>query len=120
METYVQTVEISMLRHVPELIAWGIGLVLAIIMLRRGGVKAEKLLLAGCSLMFVAPLSSLLMNNWLSQLALEQDMSYIDMMRSPAWIVLSIVIGVLSLAGLVCLIWAFLSRFKARKPAGAA
>ncbi len=116
MDTSVQIFEISTLRHVPELVAWGIGIILAIIMVRRGGRKAEKLLLAGCSLMFVAPLSGLLLNNWIRQLLLEQDTSYIDMVRSPLWISVSVGVGVLSLAGFVCLIWAFLAKFRTKKP----
>lgn len=115
MDISVQTFEISTLRYVPELVAWGIGIILAIIMVRRGGGKAEKLLLAGCSLMFVAPLSGLLLQDQLRQLLLDQGRSYIDMIRSPLWIAVSIIVGLISLAGIVCLIWAFLARFRVRK-----
>ena len=119
METSVQTFEISTLRYVPELVAWGIGVILAIIMVWRGGFKAEKLLLAGCSLMFVAPLSGLLINGWLRQLLLEQGKSYIDMVRSPLWITVNIIVGLLSLAGIVCLVWAFWKKFRKKKPEAA-
>ncbi len=119
MDTTVVAFEISSLRYVPELIAWVIGVILAVIMVRRGGLKAEKLLLAGCCLMLLAPLTGLLLNGWLMQLLRDQDGSYIEIMRHPAWIVFNITVAVLSLAGLVCLIWAFLARFKKKKPEAA-
>jgi hypothetical protein len=53
------------------------------------------------------------------QLLREQDRSYIEVMRHPAWIVFNVTIALLSLGGLVCLIWAFLSRFRTRKPEAA-
>lgn len=117
MDTSVQAIEISMLRHIPELVAWAIGIVLAVIMVRRGGMKLEKLFLAGCCLMFVAPLSRLLLNNWLSNLALEQDISYLEIAQSPLWIAANILIALISLAGLVCLIWAFLAKFRKKREA---
>jgi hypothetical protein len=115
MDTSVQVVEISMLRYIPELVAWGIGIILGVIMVRRGGGKAEKLFLAGCCLMFVAPLASLLLNNWLSQLALDQSISYIDVMQSPLWIAVSVIMVLLGLVVLICLIWAFWARFRTKK-----
>jgi len=108
METSVQIVEISMLRHVPELVAWGIGLVLAIIMVARGGRKAEKLLLAGCSLMLLAQVIAATlrgMTPWIQ----EQEIS-----AKEFGLIMSIS-GIPSLAGLVCLIWAFLARFRKKK-----
>jgi positive regulator of sigma E activity len=117
MET--STIEISMLRYIPELVAWAIGVILAVIMVRRGGLKAEILLLVGCSLMLLAPLTGLALNGWLVQLLREQDRSYIEIMRHPAWIVFNVTIALLSLGGLVCLIWAFLARFRKKQPEAA-
>ena len=37
METSVQIVEIPMLRYIPELVAWLVGIILAVLMVRRGG-----------------------------------------------------------------------------------
>jgi hypothetical protein len=119
MDTSLQTIDISIFRYIPELIPWGIGIVLAIIMVKRGGTRLEKLLLTGCSLMFVAPLSGVLVNSWLNRLIREQDMDYIQAVQSPLWIILSIAIGLLSLAGLVCLVWAFLAKFSTKKPEAA-
>jgi len=117
METSVQIIDISMLRHIPELVAWGIGIVLAVIMVRRGGLKLEKLFLAGCCLMFIAPLAGLLLHNWLTQLLRAQDTSYLEIAQSPLWITASVLMGLLSLAGLVCLIWAFLAKFRKKREA---
>ncbi|MBN1176769.1 MAG: hypothetical protein JXA51_03725 [Dehalococcoidales bacterium] len=119
MDTSLQTFDISIFRYVPELIGWIIGIVLAVIMVQRGGTRLEKLLLAGCSLMFIAPLSGLLVNGWLTRARIEQGISYIEMMQSPLWIVFSIIIALLSLAGLVCLVWAFLAKFRGKKPEAA-
>ena len=117
MDTSVQAIEISMLRHIPELVAWAIGIVLAVIMVRRGGLKLEKLFLAGCSLMFVAPLAGMLLNNQLTQLLHEQSTSYLEIAQSPLWIAANVLIALISLAGLVCLIWAFLVKFRKKREA---
>jgi hypothetical protein len=119
MDTTVVTFEISSLRYIPELIAWAVGVIMAVIMVRRGGLKAEKLLLAGCGLMLLAPLTGILLHGWLLELIREQDRSYIELMRHAAWVAFNIIVSLLSLAGLVCLIWAFLSRFSPKKPGAA-
>lgn len=115
MDDSIQLFDIYTLRHIPELVAWAIGIALAIIMVRRGGVKAEKLLLAGCVLMFVTPLASLLLQGVLKQYVSAQNLSYISTMQSPLWIAVGIIIGLLSLAGLVCLVWAFWVKFWTKK-----
>jgi hypothetical protein len=113
MTTSVQVVEISMLRYIPELVAWGIGLVLAVIMVTRGGGKAEKLLLAGCSLMLAVEIlpiiifSTLLRTDELKISALEMG------------IIQSVAVGLPSLAGLVCLVLAFWFRFRRKRPEAA-
>ncbi len=85
------------MEYIPEILAWLFGIVLAVRMVRRGGTKAEKLLLAGCSLMFIYLLASASHILW-----------YIIGM---AWVFMSILI----LAGLVCLVWAFWVRFWRRR-----
>ncbi len=100
--------EISMWRYIPELVAWGIGLVLAIIMLRRGGAKAEKLLLAGCCMIFVAGIISLLLGSMYPWLR-EQEIS-----AQEYGFIMSIS-GIPSLAGFICLVLAFWFRFRSRK-----
>jgi hypothetical protein len=112
MDTTVQTINISTFRYVPELIAWAIGVILAVIMVRRGGLKAEKLLLAGCSLMFAADIISLLLGCMVPRLH-EQGIS-----AQQFGLIMSIS-GIPSLAGLVCLVWAFLAKFRKRRQAPA-
>lgn len=113
----VQMVEISMLRYIPELVAWGIGIILAVLMLRRGGGKAEKLFLAGCSLMFVVRLATPLLSELVMLLGKEREMSNIAIAQTMGWVTLPM--SILGLAGLVCLVWAFWVRFRARKEVSA-
>ena len=115
MDNSIQLFDIYTLTYIPELVAWGIGIALAIIMVRRGGVKAEKLLLAGCGLMFITPLASLLLRGVLKHYVFTQNLSYIGTMQSPLWIGVGIIIGLLILAGLVCLVWAFWVKFWTKK-----
>ena len=113
MVTSVQIVEISMLRHIPELVAWLFGIVLAVLMVRQGGGKTEKLFLAGCSLMFVARLATPLLYELVQSLMWEQDMSNLSKAQTMGWATLPL--SILSLAGLVCLVWAFWVRFWRRR-----
>jgi len=103
-----------MLRYIPELVAWGIGVVLAIIMVRRGGGKAEKLLLAGCSLIFVTRLASPLLHELVQRLVSEQGMSHIDIAQTMG-LTVSLPLSILGLAGFVCLVLAFWMRFWPRR-----
>ena len=119
METSVQIIEIPALRYVPELIAWAIGITLAVIMVRWGGLKAENLLLVGCVLMLLAPLTSLMSHGWLLAQTREGERSIAEIMQHPAWIILNVSMALFSLGGLVCLIWAFLARFRTKKPEAA-
>jgi len=114
MDTSVQVVEISILRYIPELVAWGIGIVLAVLMVRRGGVKAEKLLLAGCSLMFATRLASPLLGELVRSLMSEQGTNYISRAQMMGLFV-SLPTSILALAGLVCLVWAFWVRFRTKR-----
>jgi len=103
---YLEIIGPSLLRHVPGLIAWGLGIVLAVLMVRRGGGKAEKLFLAGCSLMFIVNLVSPLLSELAHWLVSERDMSLITL-----GLVNSLPIFILGAAGLLCLVLAFWMRF---------
>jgi hypothetical protein len=113
MTTSVQIVEISMLRYIPEILAWAVGIVLAVLMVRRGGGKAEKLLLAGCSLMFVARLASPLLSELVQSLMWKQDMSNLAKAQTMGWVTMPLT--AISLAGLVCLVWGFWVKFWRRR-----
>lgn len=108
--SYSVMVASSLLSHTPELVAWLVGIVLAMLMVRRGGGRAEKLLLAGCSLMFVVQLASPFLSGLVSLLLREG-------WRTPQTVglFLSLPMGILGLAGLVCLVFAFWVRFWARR-----
>jgi len=107
MESFVQIISPLLLRHIPELVAWLSGIVLAVLMVRRGGCKTEKLLLAGCCLMFVASLAS-------------PFVSYLNIAQPRWWVKwVTLPIGILGLAGLVCLVWAFWVRFRAQRQVSA-
>ncbi len=117
MVTSVQIVEISMLRYIPELVAWGVGITLAVLMVRRGGGRAEKLLLAGCSLMFVVKLATPLLSELVQSLMSDRGMSNVDMVQTMGWVTMPM--SILILAGLVCLVWAFWVRFRVRRKVSA-
>jgi len=97
--------------RVPHLVAWTVAIILAVIMVRRGGGKAEKLLLAGSSLMFVAQLVSPYLSGFVSWLIHEQGMSR----ALASGLAVSLPMGVLSLSGIVCLVYGFWLRFMAKK-----
>ncbi len=101
----------SFLGHTPGLLAWLAGIVFAVRMIRQGGEKAEKLLLAGCSLMFVAQLVSPFLSGLVWWLIHEQGMSR----ALASGLAISLPMGVLGLAGIVCLVYAFWLRFWIRK-----
>jgi hypothetical protein len=113
MVTSVQVVEISILRYVPEMLAWLVGIVLAVLMVRRGGGKAEKLLLAGCSLMFAVKLVTPLLSEVVQSLS-QSGMSYEEIANRMS-LFSGIPTSVLALAGLVCLVIAFWARFRAKR-----
>ena len=108
--SYFEMVGPYLLRNTPELLAWLGGIVLATSMLRRDGGRAEKLLLAGCSLMFVIQLAGPFLSGLVSLLLREG-------WRTPQTVglILSLPTSVLRTAGLVCLVLAFWVRFRTRR-----
>jgi hypothetical protein len=112
MTTSVQIVDISILRFIPEILAWAVGIVLAGLMVRRGGVKAEKLLLAGCSLMLFAGVMAVLLRGMMPSMR-EWSISAQEMGIIYSSSALP------SLAGLICLIIAFWVRFRAKRQVSA-
>ena len=94
---------------IPMLLVWLAGIFLAVLMVRRGGGKPEKLFLAGFSSMFASKLVSSLMMGLVTWWMSEQDMSGVSAGRVMGWT--SVAIIILSLGGVVCLVWAFWLRF---------
>ncbi len=109
----IETIGPSLLKNTPELMAWLLGIVLGVIMVRRGGGKAEKLLLAGCCLMFAVKLASPLLHELVQSLP-RDGMSYAQI-ASRMSLFAGIPTSILGLAGFICLVWAFWVRFRARR-----
>ena len=84
---------------------------MAIVMLRRGGGKPERLMLIGCGLFLLSSLSSLVLNTIIHVMQ-ELKISYVSYS-----LITGLTTGVLSLAGLVCLIWAFWLKFRKKEEA---
>ena len=110
---YLELVRPTLLGNIPMLLAWLVGIVLAVRMLRRGGGKAEKLLLAGCSLMFLA----VIVRPFLTGLALWLVAEHGITRASSAGLALSLPLGILDMAGIVCLILAFWTRWRIKSAA---
>lgn len=107
---YLEVVGPAFLGNTPMLVAWLVGIVLAVLMLRRGGGKAEKLLLAGCSLMFVAQIISPFLTGLSLWLVHEHEMTR----ASSIGLTFSLPISILNMAGIICLILAFWTRWRTR------
>ena len=104
----------TLIRMIPSLVVWLIGLILSIKMLRCGGTRPEKLLIAGCSLILLntilSPLSGILIDIWVNQ----ENAGITSIGRAMALI--SIPRMIISLAGFICLVMAFWIKFKVKKP----
>ena len=108
---YFEVIGPSLLRHTPEILAWLVGIILALRMVRLGGQEAEKLLLTGCSLMFVIQIIGPFLSGLVWWLIHEQGMSR----ALASGLAFSLPVGVLGVAGLLCLIYAFWLRFRVRR-----
>lgn len=107
---YFEIIGSSFLGHIPSLLAWLVGIVLGVRMVRQRGGKAEKLLLTGCSLMFVIQLVSPFLSGLARWLVFEQGMSR----ARAAGFAISLPMGILGIVGTVCLVYAFWLRFMAK------
>jgi hypothetical protein len=105
----LETAGLRLLENIPAIAAWCTGLVLAVIMLKRGGGKAEKLLLAGCCLMLIIELVQPFLVELARQLS-EERYGVVGFAM-----IISVPSSIVSLAGFVCLIIAFWMRFRRKK-----
>ena len=112
--SYFEMISPSLLRHIPELLAWLCGIVFAVLMVRRDSGKAEKLFLAGCSLMFVIQIARPVLSELVQSLISKQGMSNIVIARTMG-LAINLPFSILAIAGLVCLVYAFWLRFMVRK-----
>ena len=111
---YFYSVGPALLFKSPIIVAWIVGIVIAVRMLKRGGGKAERLLWIGCCIMLaetiISPFTQVLMAWLIDQRQIReitaQDFGFtMSMARIP--------LSILSLAGIVCLVYAFWIKFKA-------
>ena len=108
MEKYIG----GLVDSVPPLVGWIVAIILAVIMLRRGGGRAERFLLAGASLMLVQSLIAILTATLSIWLTADRGMA-----ATEAAFVLGmfgLIRGLVGLAGIICLVYAFWIKFKAR------
>ena len=104
----------SLMYRSPVLAAWIAAIVLSAIMLRRGGGRAERFLLTGSCLMLLgtlllipAPLiAPWLLESGVSRVRVASLVGYFGML--PSFV---------SLAGIVCLVYAFWTKFKVKSNA---
>ena len=113
MEMYGHVVAGGLLASVPALVGWIVAVVLAAIMLRRGGARAERFLLIGASLMLLGAFLDIptpALSIWLS---VARGMTNVE---TALWLsIFGLIRGVISLAGIICLVYAFWVKFKSGK-----
>ena len=108
---YLQEIGISFLGRIPYLLAWLVAIVFAVVMVRRNGGKPEKLLVAGCSLMLFNQLVMPFLGGLARWMVYEQETSI-----AALGYIVSLPSGILSMAGIICLVYAFWVKFKTDKP----
>lgn len=108
---YLEIVGSSFLGHIPGLVAWLVGIIFGMRMVRQGGKRAEKLFLAGCSLMFVTRIVMPFLSGLVWWLVQERGMSR----ALASGVAISLPMGVLGLTGFVCLAYAFWLKFWTRR-----
>ena len=98
-------------RSIPEILVWSIGIILAIIMLRRGGGRPETLLLIGCSLFLLGALSSLIINSVI------RTIDELELSLMGYSVIVALTTGLFSFAGIINLLLAFWIKFRKKKEA---
>jgi len=113
MEMYIQAIIGGIASSAPALVGWIVAAVLAAMMLRRGGARAERFLLIGACLMLLAsvlaiPTSALGM--WLQT---SREMTAVQTAFRLS--IFGLVRDLIGLAGIICLVYAFWVKFKPGK-----
>ncbi len=89
-------------------------MVLAAFMLKRGGGKAEKLLLVGCSLMFISQLGRPFLTGLAIWLAANPEITRVQAASTAG--LLRLPLAILDMVGIVCLLFAFWFRWRTKSP----
>ena len=104
---YFESIVYELLGRLPVIIAWVVAIAFATAMVNRGGGKAEKFLLAGGCLMLAVQIITPVLNGTVPLMS-QRGLSLITFAY-----INSITAGIISLAGIVCLVYAFWVKFKA-------
>ena len=107
---YLQTVGPALVPKIPVLLMWLAGIVLSVLMLRRGGGRAEKLLLAGCAVKFTEQIYGAFVPAVVAYMLSERLRA--DLTPGVAYQIFMWIGVALGLAGFVCLILAFWMKFR--------
>ena len=105
----------GLLPSAPSLVGWIVAVVLAAVMLRRGGARAERFLLAGAALMLAQSLLTIpttALSIWLTA-----DRGMANVAAASVLSIFSLVRGCIGLAGIICLVYAFWVKFRLGKGA---
>ena len=113
MEMYIQAVIGGLFSSAPALVGWIVAVTLAAIMLGRGGARAERFLLAGACLMLLASILAIptpALGMWLHS---GREMTNV---QTAFWLsIFGLIRGIIGLAGIICLVYAFWVKFKSGK-----
>ena len=113
MEMYIQAIISGLFSSAPALVGWIVAVVLAAIMLRRGGARAERFLLIGACLMLLASILAIPTSALGMWLHTGREMTNV---QAASWLsIFGLIKGVISLAGIICLVYAFWVKFKSGK-----
>ena len=113
MDSVIAEIGRSLLSAIPDIIAWTVGIMLAVKMIKRGGLRDEKLLLIGCCLMLarciLSPVVRELVTSWIR----GKGVSYLTVGQTLTYTQIPLII--VSLAGFICLVIAFWMKFRIKK-----
>jgi len=112
---YFASVGPTLLFCSPVLVGFIVGIVLATRMLKKGGGKAERLLLIGCCLMLAEMLISPFIHVLIIRLIEERTITAQGIGLTSS--IVQIPLGIISLAGIVCLVYAFWMKFRIKHEA---
>ncbi len=113
MEIYSGAIIGGLLSSIPALVGWIIAVIFASIMLRRGGSRAERCLVTGASLMLAQSLITALIAAITTWLTFGRDITNVKMAAMMG--AFGLIRGIIGLAGIICLVYAFWVKFKAGK-----